>query len=118
MSGTEIVFAATGVIFAVVGGAWALVRIVVEQFSKSLDLRFLEQEKARVEGRKVFDERFTQIDNAQRRFERELLEMQADLPLHYVRREDHIRFETVINAKMDSLNSKLDLIAERQKGTQ
>jgi len=35
----------------------------------------------------------------------------------YVRREDAIRAETVINAKLDALAVKIDAVAERQKRT-
>ncbi len=50
--------------------------------------------------------------------ERELLELRADLPLHYVRREDYVRGQAVIEAKLDSLYNKLDAVALRamQKG--
>lgn len=44
-----------------------------------------------------------------RRIERELLELRADLPMSYVRREDHIRNQSVIEAKLDALASKLEL---------
>ena len=37
------------------------------------------------------------------------------MPVHYVRREDAIRSETVINAKLDALAAKIDLVADRQK---
>lgn len=34
--------------------------------------------------------------------EKSLLELKADLPREYVRREDHIRYSSVIEAKLDS----------------
>lgn len=39
--------------------------------------------------------------------ERDLLKLQADLPLNYVRKEDFIRHEVVINAKLDRIFDKL-----------
>ena len=45
--------------------------------------------------------------------ERELLELKADLPLSYVRREDFIRFDVVINSKLDKLR---DLVVEALQG--
>lgn len=107
----EIIIAAT---VAVVSGAWALVKIMVIQFSRGLDSRFAQAEEARREGRKMLEARFEQIDQAQRRFERELLELKAELPRQYVLREDQIRSETVLNAKIDAVYAKLELIAERQ----
>lgn len=43
-----------------------------------------------------------------RRVERELMELRADLPVHYVRREDYIRGQSVIEAKLDSLALKME----------
>ncbi len=42
------------------------------------------------------------------RIERELLQMKADMPLQYVRREDYIRGQSVIEAKLDAVASKLE----------
>ena len=42
------------------------------------------------------------------RVERELLNLKAELPLHYVRREDYIRGQSVIEAKLDGLGTKLE----------
>jgi hypothetical protein len=42
------------------------------------------------------------------RVERDFLRFQADMPLHYVRREDYIRGQSVIEAKLDGLGSKLE----------
>ena len=66
------------------------------------------------------DRRITGIEQQNRtesegwkRIERELLELRADLPLQYVRREDYVRGQTVIESKLDSLYSKLELIQLR-----
>ena len=45
-----------------------------------------------------------------KRLEREFLEFQARLPLDYVRREDYIRGQTVIEAKIDAVYSKLEVV--------
>ncbi|KVN76025.1 hypothetical protein WL05_01880 [Burkholderia ubonensis] len=37
------------------------------------------------------------------RLERDFLRFQADLPLQYVRREDYVRNQTVIEAKLDAI---------------
>lgn len=47
------------------------------------------------------------------RIERDLLAMKADLPLHYVRREDYIRGQSLIEAKLDALGNKLDVMQLR-----
>ena len=48
------------------------------------------------------------------RLEREFLALKADLPLNYVRREDYIRGQTVIEAKLDALYNKLEVVQNRQ----
>jgi hypothetical protein len=40
--------------------------------------------------------------------EKSILKLRAELPLQYVRREDWIRNQTVIEAKLDALAEKLD----------
>ena len=40
--------------------------------------------------------------------ERQMLEMKAALPLDYVRREDFIRHEVTINAKLDRIYDRLE----------
>jgi hypothetical protein len=115
MSGAEFVFSAIGVVSALVAGAWALIKIAVTQFQRNLDVRFSQLEAARVEGRRALDERFTSMDESQRRFERELLELKAELPRQYVLRDDQIRRDTIIDAKLDALNARLELLLERRQ---
>jgi hypothetical protein len=40
-----------------------------------------------------------------RQIERDLMTLKSDLPLHYVRREDYIRGQSVVEAKLDRLAS-------------
>lgn len=49
-------------------------------------------------------------DDAQQsaRLERELLELKADLPHRYVMRDDYIRGQSIIEAKLDGLASKVE----------
>lgn len=43
------------------------------------------------------------------RIEREMLQLRADLPLQYVRREDYIRGQSVIEAKLDAVATRLEM---------
>ncbi len=77
-----------------------------------LDERFTTQEKARVEGMGHWDSRFTDLEKTLkeegrewRRVERELLDLKAELPNLYVRREDYVRNQTIIEAKLDSIHN-------------
>lgn len=58
-------------------------------------------------------EREKERDELQR-VERELLDLKAELPVLYVRREDSIRQEVVINSKLDALAAKLDDFRDRR----
>lgn len=42
--------------------------------------------------------------------ERDFLKHLADLPIHYVRREDYVRGQTVIEAKLDAIANELKLV--------
>ena len=44
--------------------------------------------------------------------EKEFIRCKADLPLNYVRREDYIRGQTVIEAKLDALYNKLEVVQQ------
>lgn len=45
-----------------------------------------------------------------RALERDFLTLKAELPEKYVRREDYIRGQTVIEAKLDAISSELKLV--------
>ena len=47
------------------------------------------------------------------KLEKDVLEMKADLPLSYVRKEDFVRFEVVINAKLDRLYDSIERLKEK-----
>jgi len=49
-----------------------------------------------------------------RELERKFYQFQIDLPHSYVAREDYIRGQTVIEAKLDSLASKIENVQIRQ----
>jgi hypothetical protein len=103
------------IVGTIVGGYYALAALVVKQFKAELDARFRAQELARKEGRRVYEERLGSLERDHRDLYQKFLEHLAELPREYVRREDHIRFETVITAKLDALYAEMRLIAERQQ---
>lgn len=47
---------------------------------------------------------------AVRKVERDLMTLKAELPEKYVRREDYIRGQTVIEAKLDAISSEVKLV--------
>ncbi len=59
------------------------------------------------------DDRFSILaadSQAWRVVERDLMKLRAELPELYVRREDYIRGQTVLEAKLDSLSARLELL--------
>lgn len=92
-------------------------KLLLHQIDKRLDGRFQAMETARAESSRHWETQFsTVIEQNQReaegwkRLEREFLELRADLPLHYVRREDYIRGQSVIEAKLDAVYSRIELV--------
>lgn len=103
---------------------WALLKIIAMQFKRqvALDLNrhFELQEVAAKAAYSQINLRLDTLDSAAKkdtdqwqRVERDLLALKADLPLNYVRREDHIRGQSVIEAKLDSLAVKLENVQLR-----
>jgi Na+-transporting methylmalonyl-CoA/oxaloacetate decarboxylase gamma subunit len=110
------------VLSAFVMALWAVGKILIKQVMARLDERFKAMEKARIESTKHLDDKFNALEKAVnaneqewRRVERDVLTLKADLPLNYVRREDFVRNQTIIEAKIDGLAIKLENIA--LKGT-
>jgi hypothetical protein len=98
-------------------------KLLLAQVETRLQERFTAQDAARKEGqetlRKTLDVHLdAERTNAQalQALEREFLKWQADMPLHYVRREDYVRGQTVIEAKLDALYNKLEVV--QLKGAQ
>lgn len=73
-------------------------KMLLTQIEKRLNERFEALEVARKES-----------ESDWARLEREFLEFRADMPLNYVRREDYIRGQTIIEAKLDALCNKIEL---------
>jgi hypothetical protein len=80
---------------ALIGGFAGLIKILFMQFEKNLGRRFDSLESDAKEWV---------------RLEREFLTFKADLPLHYVRREDYVRGQTIIEAKLDHVATKIENI--------
>ena len=87
--------------------AWSL---IILGALRSMLTRNAEILEARIEEVK-------RISEQNQGLERQFLELKADLPLNYVRKEDFIRHEVVINTKLDRLRDLIeDLKKERSNG--
>ncbi|MNO60766.1 hypothetical protein D3C76_513920 [compost metagenome] len=89
----------------------ALFRVLLWQFEKRLGERFTAQE---ANFRQVWTRQDKDSD-ALRQLETQFLRWQADLPLNYVRREDWVRNQAVIESKLDGLALKLENVQLRGK---
>ncbi len=77
-------------------------RIIARQFENRINERFDVLQKAReAEAQGITS------------LERQFLQFQADMPLHYVRREDYVRGQTIVEAKLDGLATKIDNVQLR-----
>lgn len=95
-----------GLLIAFLGAVWAFGKVLVSQFDKRLDERFVSI-KADLDKREADD---VKVAEQLRQFEKEFLTFQRDMPIQYVRREDYIRGQTVIESKLDAVYSKLELV--------
>lgn len=103
------------IVIASISGVWALMKIIAMQSQRITNTRFELHEQKESANHAALGKRLDSIETTARqeatqwqRMERELLTLKADLPLHYVRREDYIRGQSVIEAKLDSLGTKFE----------
>lgn len=110
--------------FAFIGTVGFFAQILLAQIDKRLDARFDAQEAAREAGQDAWRSAFDGHLEAWRRetdvlhaLEKDFLRFQGELPLQYVRREDFLRGQTLIEAKLDGLALKLENIQLRSNRT-
>lgn len=108
-----IVGTGAAIVASIMAGYWALGKLVVAQFDKRLQEKFEAQDRQRDEGRRLWNERFERMDAQQTRLDTDFTKLMRELPSTYVRREDAIRENTTINAKLDALNARLEHLITR-----
>jgi hypothetical protein len=88
---------------------------LAKYFLSQIDKRFDAQEERRTEYSKHWDTQFSKIEekNASAlertsELEREFLRSQANMSINYVRREDYVRGQTIIEGKLDGLAMRLE----------
>lgn len=79
-------------LMSVAGLWWAMAKMMLAQSQKHIDAQFETISKA-----------LRAQDEGARRIERELLELKAELPRDYVRREDHTRVIAAVHVSLDNL---------------
>lgn len=101
--------------FGAIAGFWTLMKVIALQNQRFLKGQFDAHEQLEIVNRASLNRRLDSMESASRtessqwqRVERDLLKLKADMPLNYVRREDYIRGQSVIEAKLDGLGTKLE----------
>jgi ABC-type antimicrobial peptide transport system permease subunit len=104
----------------VLGAFAGIGKTLAAQTLHHLDDRFVAQEETRRLNHEALKTRLAAIEATAReeagqwqRVEREILQIKADMPLNYVRREDYIRGQSVIEAKLDGLAAKTENVVMR-----
>lgn len=104
-------------LLAFFGCVAAFGKVLLDQVEKRQAERFIAQDAARAEGQKAMRDIFDQHLNEERRnanamqaLERDFLNWKADMPVQYVRREDYVRGQVIIEAKLDGLFNKLEIV--------
>lgn len=98
---------------AVVAAFVWLFRALIGQIEARLQTRFVQIRDDREQFEARLEERFRLVaaeGEAWRELERNFLNLRAELPEKYVRREDYIRGQTVIEAKLDAISSELKVV--------
>lgn len=102
-------------------GGWALVKALALLFERSVKRELQEQFKLQeaantatfmqIKAQLNLLDSAVKVDAAQwQRVERELLNLKADLPLHYVRREDYVQAIATIMTKLDAMALRFENI--------
>lgn len=90
-------------------------KLLLTQIERQLDSRFEAEQQARATNHTQIQDRLTRLEESARgtegewkRVETKVLEMQLDIAEKYVRREDYIRGQSIVEAKLDGLATKLE----------
>lgn len=106
-----------GLLITFFGAAAGVGKLLLGQHQRHQDRRNADLENAVKALQSSMSSRLDGIERSSREeaarihdLERQLLQHKAELPLHYVRREDYIRGQSVIEAKLDANYSKLEML--------
>ena len=107
-------------LLAFFGACSAAGKLLLTQTQKHLDGRFEALDTTTATNQQQVAHRLTGLEAASRaereqwqRVERELLNLKAELPLHYVRREDYVLAMATIMAKLDAMSMRFENILLR-----
>ena len=103
----------SGIVGGLITSACAVAAVMFRALLSQLNARLKQNAESRKEFETRLEERIREIANegqAWHELERSFLKLRAELPEKYVRREDYIRGQTVIESKLDAIASELKLV--------
>ncbi|MDR1423483.1 MAG: hypothetical protein LBI92_02585 [Azoarcus sp.] len=86
-----------GLAITVIGGFWTGARVLGAQIEKRLAERFEHGDRATA-----------RVESATAALEKEFYALKAEIPREYVRREDYIRGQSVVESKIDALAFRIE----------
>lgn len=84
-------------VIVIIGAFWTLGKMMLVQAKTQIDGQF-----------KTLGEHMRMQDESDRRLERQLMELKAELPRDYVRREDYTQAVATIMTKIDHLGLRVE----------
>jgi hypothetical protein len=81
----------------IIGAFWTMAKVIATQAKAQIEAQF-----------KLVSDHLTKQDDNTRRLERELLELRAELPRDYVRREDYVQAIAIITTKIDGVMLRME----------
>jgi len=99
------------ILIAAVSAFWALVKIINIQQERRQDERF----KVLGETMKAVASALEKNATDTLRLEREIMQLKAELPVHYVRREDYVQAIATIMTKLDAMALRFENILLKGK---
>jgi hypothetical protein len=102
------------------GGIWAVGKVLIWQFNRSLKLQFDAIGKALTDQNEEFLEINRRLDKQEENdlhLEREMMALRAELPRDYVRREDFTRVIASFEVKVDNLRLTIERLLFRNDGS-
>lgn len=107
-----------GLLISFLGFVAGIAKVMGSQISRYLDERFSAMEASRMAADNAIHDTLKQhiaeeAKNSDQliELERQMLHWKADLPLNYVRREDFVRNQTIIEGKLDSVALRIENLA-------
>lgn len=98
------------ILIAIISAVVATIKILWSRIEENLNNNFQVVQNKLEDVAKQSEQNHADIRNLERQF----YKFQIDLPHAYVAREDYIRGQTVIEAKLDALASKIETVQIRQ----